>query len=123
MIRKGIKFKINRALSYRAPWPGEKDTHDRQIDQQYVVIVRLKDCPVVPDELLTWGQLEKKERGIATHDQTRGPMFFTHSHSRTNMVYGPRKKCNKYSMKSYTPVYWVENRRVYQGRIYHEEAE
>lgn len=91
MIRKGYNFKPAPHLDFRMADPlKDFDDTGRPIDSNYIIIFSRKDKEQKP--------------------------LFPHRHSRTNMVYGVRRKHERASAvwKVTLPIYWVENGKVYQ---------
>jgi hypothetical protein len=118
---KGISVRKTNKFGWRNAKPGDIDADGKPITGAYVVIVDFKDCP------------ESHERGNTTYyDCKDAPPAFPHSHSRTDMVYGKRKKVyngrdGKYARDengvevwtydySYVEVFVVKDAQVYRGR-------
>lgn len=112
MIRKGYKFKRNKHLSYRyADGVNDKRVDGKVIPENYVVIVRVKDCPIVETEVKNG----KKVKFFSTEGVKHLPVQY---HSRTDFVFGPLKSHEFFKNEKYNPIYWVEDGEVYQGRAY-----
>jgi len=116
MIRKGYKFRRNENLTFRmADGISDRDIQDRIIPDNYVVIVRKKDCPI--DSVVT-----KEDGSIITYINVDGikylPIVY---HSRTNFIFGPPKKHEYMKWIVYSPIYWVEDGIVYSGRAYKDK--
>jgi hypothetical protein len=118
MVRKGYRFKRNRHLAFRdADGVNDKTVDGKVISENYVVIVRAKDCPVTRVEVDEHG---RETQYIDPNGVKHLPVLY---HSRTNFIYGPKQKHETMRGVEYHPIYWVEDAIVYQGRSYTEPEE
>ena len=114
MVRKGYKFRINRHLTWRyADGKTDKTIEGKIIDDNYAVVVRKKDCPVVRIEYNEYGE---EIHYIKPDSIEHLPILY---HSRTDFAIGPEKSHEYWDNCVYHPIYWIEDGNVYQGRMYH----
>lgn len=127
MILDGIKCRKTRQYGWRYGDPArDVDSHGNPVKSNYIVIVRLRDCPV----------LEKQ--GHRFYDPKDAPQAFKLGYGGTHYGYGSPKAVRNGTGRhivvqrksgrvyewfcSYikTPVYFVSNGQVYIGNCYRE---
>jgi len=139
MILKGIRCRRSKVYGWRPGDPAtDVDGRGNPVQSNYVVIVRIKDCPVVEKN----GRSHYNPKGVAqAFPISNGGTYYgygesqivRHGRGRYVRVYRPNpaaagtNSCGKSVVRqdllfSYakTPVYFVQDGRVYVGTCYRE---